>query len=402
MENYKNSFEIAEMINRYLKDELSLIEKEKLQKWIDEKPENKKLFDKIIDEENIKNKLKKYQNFNNKEAWDKIYNKTINTRKNTKIITLKILKYAAVILIPILIGGYIIYNQYLIINKNITEIPQIEPGSQKAILILENGQSVNLGNTGKKVINVTDKSSIVDTNNTLIYHEAKKIKKEIKTIYNTLQTPRGGEYNLILSDGTKIWINADSEIKYPVQFNDSARKIYLKGEAYFEVAENKSKPFILTTNNIEISVLGTSFNVMAYFNENNIKTTLVEGKIKIGNISENIQESKEIYLNPGHQAVLNRESQQFEVKKVDTEIYTAWKDGKFVFANETLEEIMTRLGRWYDFETEFTDAEIKYYHFSGTLKRYENISEILKMMELTTKIKFEFKENLILIKKIKK
>jgi ferric-dicitrate binding protein FerR (iron transport regulator) len=263
---------------------------------------------------------------------------------------------------------------------------------------LGNGETIKLGCEEERKLIAAKQSNIIDTNSTLIYTKAAQLAEQ-KGTFNTLQTPQGGEYSLVLTDGTKIWLNAASEIKYPVQFNDTIRQVFLKGEAYFEVVENKSKPFIVNTNNIYVTVLGTSFDVMAYQDEENIKTTLVRGRVKIETTTKDTKQTEKVYLQPGQQAVLENTSNKLVVKTVETEIYTSWKEGKFVFNNETLGEIMRKLQRWYVFDIKYRDEETKKIHFSGTVKRYDNISNIIDMIEMTTNIKFEVKENVIMVKK---
>jgi len=400
MDADKYSFEVAELIFRLIRNEITAEEQEILDKWLAEKPENYDLLKKITDEETIKSKIATYQSFDKQKAWNTISTKTSALHHQQRVVVLRVLKYAAAILLPLIIGGYFLFQST---NKNkLADFSQIKTGTQKACLILETGQTINLGSKTRNKIVSGSASSIIDTNNTLSYEKKPDMAFEKKEIFNTLQTPLGGEYTLILADGSKIWLNAGSEIRYPTSFNDSIRKIYLKGEAYFEVAHNKNQPFIVVTNSIEITVLGTSFDVMAYQNEGNVKTTLVNGSVKIGTIAGSNEKRKEVHLQPGQQAVLDKPSNGFEVKNVDTEIYTAWKQGKFVFTNETLDEIMRKLQRWYAFDIRYDEEDLKHYHFSGTLNRYENISNILKMIAMTTQIKFEAIDNMITVKKDKK
>ena len=397
MDADKNSFEVAELIFRLIREEITAEEKEILDKWLVEKPENIDLLKKITDEETIKNKIAIYQSYDKQKAWNRISERTGATNQKQRAVVLKIFKYAAAILLPLIIGGYFLFQNT---SKNkLTDFSQIKTGTQKARLILETGQTINLGAKTQNKIISGSASNIIDANNTLSYEAKTDLIPEKREIFNTLLTPQGGEYNLVLADGSKVWLNAASEIRYPVSFDDTIRKIYLKGEAYFEVAHNKNKPFILVTNNVEITVLGTSFDVMAYHNEGNIKTTLVNGSVKIGTVDGGKDKHKEVHLQPGQQAILDKTSNNLEVKNVDTEIYTAWKQGKLVFNNETLDEIMRKLQRWYAFEMQYDDDDLKHYHFSGTLNRYDDISKILKMIEMTTHIKFEAKDNRITAKK---
>ena len=221
------------------------------------------------------------------------------------------------------------------------------------------------------------------------------MKREL--IYNELRTPRGGGYNLNLSDGTEVWLNAGSSLRFPVSFTDSTRRVYLEGEGYFEVSHN-GNPFIVSTEDMDVRVLGTSFNVSAYSDESEIVTTLVEGKVRIdytGNRESRI-ESK--VLTPNKQALLNRYLAEIKIEEVNIDHYTSWMQGKLEFSNESLDMVLKRLARWYDFEYEFENNQARDYHFSGRINNTENISTILEMLEMTTDVKFDIKKNKIVVK----
>lgn len=396
MESLNTQFKIAELIYLELKGEISETKKLILKNWLEESTVNKELYENIINEENIKTKMNKYNSLDKENAWEKINTQLNEKSKIVKFNFVKIIKYAAVILLPLLTAWYILFNSSNLFKNNIYEIAEIHPGTQKAILTLESGEKVVLENKESKRIFLNKISSIVDTNKTLIYTNTEK-KIKVKTIhYNTLETPKGGEYSLVMADGSKVWMNAASKLRYPVQFGDSIRDVYLEGEAYFEVAENKLKPFIVQSNGMKIEVLGTSFSVSAYIDEASIKTTLVEGIVKINS------KVAETFLKPGYQAILERETENIKVKEVDVNVYTSWKEGKFMFEKETLTSIMRKLERWYNIETEYLNKEVMNYHFSGTLDRYDDISEILNMIALTTNIEFKIVVDKIVVDKKKK
>ena len=198
-------------------------------------------------------------------------------------------------------------------------------------------------------------------------------------VYNTITVPRGGEYQLTLSDGTRVWLNAETELKYPVAFVGEGREVMLKGEAYFEVAKNVSRPFVVKTEQLDIKVLGTSFNMKSYPSETQ-QVTLVQGKVevRVGNYSRKLQ--------PGEQ--LNYSSEGPEIRDVDVKAYTAWKDRRFVFNDDLLEEVIHKLGRWYDVEFFLRDAEVRKIRFTGNLPKYRNLDQVLNKLELTTHIRF--------------
>ncbi|MFC2124691.1 FecR family protein, partial [Bacteroidota bacterium] len=232
--------------------------------------------------------------------------------------------------------------------------------------------------------------------NSLIYSDEKKTDEIQPLIYNELKTPRGGGYNLVLADGTEVWVNAGSSLKFPVSFTDSTRKVFLTGEAYFDVSHN-GKPFIVSSGSMDITVLGTSFNVSAYPDELSIKTTLVEGKVQIdvtGNLGST---SASEILMPNDQAVILRDGSTIKINQVNTSQYTSWIDGKIEFTNDNLDMVMKRLARWYDFEYEFENNLARDYHFSARISNIENVSSILEMLEMTTDVKFELRNNTIVI-----
>ena len=197
--------------------------------------------------------------------------------------------------------------------------------------------------------------------------------------YNTITVPRGGEYQLILADGTRVWLNAETELKYPVAFTGEVREVMLEGEAYFEVAKNVSRPFVVKAGQLDIKVLGTSFNVKAYPSETQ-QATLVQGKVEVR--AENYFRE----LQPGEQ--LNYSSEGPEIRKVDVKAYTSWKDQRFVFNDDLLEEVIHKIGRWYDVEFILRNPEVREIRFTGNLPKYRELEQVLNKLELTTHIRF--------------
>jgi ferric-dicitrate binding protein FerR (iron transport regulator) len=192
----------------------------------------------------------------------------------------------------------------------------------------------------------------------------------------------GGQYQLLLPDGSKVWLNSGSSIRFPTAFIGKERVVELKGEAFFDIKENKKMPFIVRTNNsMDIKVLGTQFNVMAYEDEKSINTTLLEGSVQI------LKETGSTYLEPGQAAVLNKGSGKIKVAPADIEDAVAWKNGYFIFSNENIESIMRKVSRWYNVEIEY-QGNLNNKDFVGTISRDKNISELLKMLELTGAIHF--------------
>jgi ferric-dicitrate binding protein FerR (iron transport regulator) len=256
----------------------------------------------------------------------------------------------------------------------------VVPGSSKAVLTLSDGSSIDLDDSHTGMLckqgNVkVDKLA----NGQLVYNNATGTAD--KSIYNTITTPRGGEYQVVLSDGTRVWLNAASALKFPATFSCKQRRVELVGEAYFEVAKNKSMPFTVSMNKMAIEVLGTHFNVNAYPDEDEVKTTLLEGSVKLRSGQQSSM------LKPGEQAVLGS-SNSFQIHPVDVEEAVAWKNGYFIFDNENIQGIMRKVSRWYDVDVEYS-GKVDEGSFGGTVSRFKSVSGILKSLELTGTVHFK-------------
>jgi Fe2+-dicitrate sensor, membrane component len=257
-----------------------------------------------------------------------------------------------------------------------TTAPQmVSPGKDGAILTLADGRQIILDSTGDKIIANQNGARVLLEDGRLVYKSltAGNRQNDRSAIsYNTVATPRGRQFQLVLPDGTKVWLNAASSIHYPTAFTGSERRVEITGEAYFEVAHDKSKPFHVRSNKQEVEVLGTHFNIMAYDDEPAIKTTLLEGKVKV-------HSNTNVILEPGEQAIVNG---KIKVALVNTEAAVAWKNGEFMFRNEPLENIMRSIARWYDAEIIYkTDVSKK--AVWGTVTKYSNVSDVLNMITLT-------------------
>ena len=388
----KNYSRIPELIFKRISESISDKEFQELENWINLSEENKRIYEVTINDDNIKSALKKYFKYDVDSAWIKTEKRLIPKSNTIKLLSNKVLRYAALLSIPLLIAGYLtilfISDSDNNVAKSMIELP-FKPGNQKAILTLNNGQEVAVGKQQlAESIKVSELIEVIDSNFTLIYDNENIASKTLE--YNTLQTPKGGEYSLVLADGSKVWLNADSKLKYPVAFSDTVRQVFIEGEAYFEIAENKNKPFIVQTNSYSINVLGTSFNVMAYNDEHQVVTTLIEGSVKI------TQSESSINLIPGQQAVLEEESDDIKVATVDTYQYTSWKDGLFVFKSESLSSIVKKFSRWYDCEIQFVDTDLGNKRFTGTLKRDTDLEKLLNIISQTCQIDFKVNKNNVL------
>lgn len=324
-----------------------------------------------------------------KKALKKIHRKAgiHNPYRNTRIIS--ITSIAASILL-------LIYFQFNTSDRtepviSAQQVQSIVPGSTKAVLILADGSEHDLSKGNNSIID-SDGTEIKNTGNKLEY--ISKSGQPVEMKYNTLKIPRGGEYFLVLSDSTKVWLNSETTLRFPVQFANHIRNVELTGEAYFEVSRNEEIPFTVTSGNQQIKVLGTQFNVSSYPDNQNIYTTLVEGKVEIS-LGDN-PETK-LTLKPNEQSLLSRNN-QITKRNVDVAQYVAWKDGRFAFRDQMLEDIMKTLSKWYDVEVTFANEEHKKLRFTGNLERYANFNSILEQIERTNEVKFEITNNLITIK----
>ncbi|WP_212006047.1 FecR family protein [Chitinophaga sp. HK235] len=249
----------------------------------------------------------------------------------------------------------------------------IHAGGNKAILQLADGTTLELDSTTQ-----ARPSHVLNITAGLLQYNPQPYQGA--TVYNTLSTPRGGQYQLLLQDGSRVWLNAASSIRFPVAFNGNDRTVEITGEAYFEVAPDARKPFIVKAGTTQINVLGTHFNVSAYPEEDNIRTTLTAGKVVVSNGSTTQQ------LTPGQQSVCTHGSHTISIRMVDLDQETAWKDGRFIF-NGNIRDIMHQLERWYDVSVEY-EGNISDQAFIGDISRNENLSEVLKILEFTGKIHF--------------
>ncbi|SHN12085.1 FecR family protein [Mucilaginibacter sp. OK098] len=266
----------------------------------------------------------------------------------------------------------------------------ILPGGNKAILTLANGSKIILGNSGRITLTNQGQATINKLNNGQLVYSVNSKQAQSTTLYNTATTPKGGQYEVVLSDGTKVWLNAASSLKYPVVFSGNERHVELTGEAYFEVAKNKKMPFSVAVKGTSIQVLGTHFNVMAYDDDSNMITTLLEGSVKLR------KEGAETLLKPGQQAVLADGQANYRVSEVNTDEAVAWKNGYFIFDNENIQSIMKRVARWYDVDVKYNGA-VKDQDFGGAVSRFSNVTELLKVLELTGTIHFKIEGRAITV-----
>lgn len=271
----------------------------------------------------------------------------------------------------------------------------IVPGGNRAILTLSDGSRVILDSVSNGIIRQQGNTKVQKLNNGLLVYviNGRQITENDETFYNTITTPRGGQYQVTLADGTKVWLNAASSIRFPVVFSGKYRKVGINGEAYFEVAKNKTMPFIVKANNSEIEVLGTHFNVNAYNDEAGIKTTLLEGKVKVSALYSG--DKLPAVLEPGEQATINKDGKINIKNNADTEEAMAWMNGYFQFKSVDLKTILRQIARWYDVDIEYQGSTDML--FTGQLTRNENVSKVLNKLALTGEVHFKIDGKKIIV-----
>jgi transmembrane sensor len=303
---------------------------------------------------------------------------------------------AASLLIILSVGAYLFYPSQkksegpVRGTEQIAKVPDLLPGGNKAVLILADGSQVVLDSAGNGIVAQQGSVQIQLQDGQILY---KGTGSKIDPIqYNAISVPRGGQYQLVLSDGTKVWLNAESSLRYPAHFPGTERKVYLTGEGYFEVAKNKA-PFRVDIDNRSIvEVMGTHFNINAYREELSINTTLLEGRVKV--ISQ--VSSAELELSPGQQSRLSQNGQIELNRSPNIEDVMAWKNGKFQFGEASdIKSIMNQISRWYDvdvvYEGEVTD------HIGGTISRDVNASKVFEMLEMTGSVKFKIEGKKVIV-----
>lgn len=369
-------FYIARLIARYLSDEIGEEEQAELTRWRDESPENERLFQEICKEENIKQNMQKRQTFHAEDGWEGVQRKIQRHRFRHRI--LNICKYAAIFIFPVAIATVAIYKSGNEPQPLSQVEEQIVPGGKKAVLILDNGEAIDLKSTSGVELKEKD-GTVIQVDSTVLNYQQAPARTSEKLAYNKVNVPRGGEYQLMLSDGSKVQLNSMSSIRFPVQFAQDCRLVELEGEAYFEVSKT-GQPFIVQTKGMKIEVLGTTFNISAYANEE-YQTTLVSGSVKV-----QTENGSNRILKPSEQACITPSSNQINVRNVDTAFYTSWIHGKINFKDQRLDDIMKTLARWYDMDVVYENEATKELRFGCYVNRYNEITPLVKLLEQTGRV----------------
>jgi transmembrane sensor len=330
--------------------------------------------------------------------WDLLYKQVIHNKSRSKQLfpIYKKIAVAATLVMVSLIAVVFYQKQQspdrvALANKTTAAIV-LAPGGNNAVLTLSDGKKVLLNSEANGLI--ASQSGIrvsKSADGKLVYQIIGGSAQAGTPQFNTIETPKGGQYQISMPDGTRVWLNAMSSLKYPVRFTGGQRMVELKGEGYFEVAKNKAMPFRVKTSGQTVEVLGTHFNINAYADERNIRTTLIEGSVKV--FPE--QGAASAKLQPGEQSVLT--GVNIMVQQVDPELAVAWKNGYFVFNKNDLQSIMREISRWYDVDVEFQNQSVRKHLFSGNISRFENAAQVLDVLELTGLVHFKVEGRRIIV-----
>ena len=395
MQTYERIKELAVRHAQGITDEA---EERELHTWLAEDQQREEMFQRLMSREAWNANLRRFVKSpeEEKETWRRILNRTV--RREKRLRQRLWIQRAALFLLPLTVGAiawWTASREDYQLEKSAT--PSISPGRAQAELILPQGEHIMLGEETAII-----GSGIENKDHTLNYQVSAPYPKEQQESLHILRIPRGGEYTLVLADSTVVFflvladstvvfLNAESKLQYPARFEGKERKVYLSGEAYFDVKANPEKPFIVTAGGMDVRVYGTEFNVTAYEGES-VRTVLVEGKVGV----KTTEGSEEVQLHPGQMA--EREGNGIVVQEVDTYTYTAWKDGKFVFEEENIERIMERLARWYNLNVFYANESVKNQLFNGVLTRFTEVEDILRVIEQTATVEFEIKGNTVIVK----
>ena len=376
-------------IKAYLDETMTPEEEVEFQRWLDTSVANRVLLDRIRDERILLNKIRFAERNDKGKGWDNIQKKI---RKSPGIF-IRFMRYVAV-LVTIMLIGVAVYqvvdcrkedDNGLLARKQ----PMSMKGGYRAYLELVTGERLVLDSTSNVTTRIEGAVIKAENKGTVIVDEQKTDSVTESVEYNRLVIPRGGEYKIVLADGSQVWINSQSVLEFPACFVGKERRVRLQGEAYFEVSKNVERPFIVDMGNKEIRVLGTSFNVNDY--DGKFVTTLVSGKVQV------FVNDKDYVLTSSMQVRV--EGDDVFVEEVDVREFTAWKDGLFVFKKQKLREVMDILSRWYDVDVFYQNLELQNLHFTRTIQRHSEISGILKFLEKTDIVKFTLNGKTLIVSK---
>ena len=392
MNKFENIYQDAALMRKFLLGEANEAERKELEKRLAECPDLKKVYEQLQNGETLKAAFGEYKDYSSKKAYQSFLQKIGRMEKKERKPSIsRVWWYAAAAAIVLAAGlSFYLSNFYSAVEEKRV---LIQPGTQQAQLTLPDGSIIDVD---KKEVNVVVdgvqvkyKKGVLSYQPTVTTQHEEESTEEKPVKSNELVIPRGGENTVILADGTTVHLNAGSKLTYPVRFAGKRRVVALEGEAYFDVVKDETRPFIVQTHLGEVTVLGTAFNINAY-TDASVYTTLVHGKVQFSSSSIGT-----IILSPGEQAVVSANGS--EKRMVDLDEYVGWVDGRYVFNNRPLGEIMQTFERWYDIQVYYETPHLRDITYSGSLKRYGTINSFLDALELTGDLTYKISGRNILI-----
>ena len=369
-----------ELLHTYFRGEATPEEEKQIMDWAESSPEN---YQEYLKERKIWNAILMYS-----------VNPTIKATATHKRLFLSLYKYAAIAVIAFGVGFYTLHNR----NVPGDFLSHLSPMDISEPVLLQNNQKYIA--LGAESFYLNEQKGIVKNNHTdrlLSYHQedaSRGFSFGKKRADNRLLVPQGQTYKLALADGTNVMLNAESELTFPSEFDTDRREVFLKGEAFFQVTHNEKAPFIVHTDQLDVQVLGTTFNVSGYNNENMLKVTLVEGSIRIH------QQGDSVKIRPNEQYNYNKNTREKRVQTVDTELFTSWVNDEYIFKDTTLDEIFNRINHWYMFDVTYESPSLKEKRFFLTIGRDASLDQIIQIINSTEEVCIEKKDNHIVVKNI--
>ena len=369
-----------ELLHTYFRGEATPEEEKQIMDWAESSPEN---YQEYLKERKIWNAILMYS-----------VNPTIKATATHKRLFLSLYKYAAIAVIAFGVGFYTLHNR----NVPGDFLSHLSPMDISEPVLLQNNQKYIA--LGAESFSLNEQKGIVKNNHTdklLSYHQedaSRGFSFGKKRADNRLLVPQGQTYKLALADGTNVMLNAESELTFPSEFDTDRREVFLKGEAFFQVTHNEKAPFIVHTDQLDVQVLGTTFNVSGYNNENMLKVTLVEGSIRIH------QQGDSVKIRPNEQYNYNKNTREKRVQTVDTDLFTSWVNDEYIFKDTTLDEIFNRINHWYMFDVTYESPSLKEKRFFLTIGRDASLDQIIQIINSTEEICIEKKDNHIVVKNI--
>ncbi|WP_103071492.1 FecR family protein [Aquimarina sediminis] len=388
-------FKMNFLIDKYIKEEISTEERRELKRWVEESEDNLSYFRKYL----IENNAYDLKEFDSELGYQRFL-KRIEEKRKSKNKFVVFYKYAAMF-IGLVAVGYLIrtgFSDTTNTKTTLTNISTDKLNNEKIRIKLADG-SIRTFNDGDDEVLTNDKGEIVASKNEeTIDFTSDIISETVELVYNEISIPKGKTFKIKLSDGTMVWLNAGSKLRFPENFASASgeRVVYLDGEAFFDVTTNKNKPFIVNTNEVNIQVLGTQFNVSNYDTDNAIETTLVEGAVKVYEIDT---PEHQLQLTPSYQASFNKVNSSLVKEKVDTSIYTSWMKNKLIVDGLTFSQILKKLERSHDVAFINNAKNLDHEMFKGEFRNDQNIETILKTISLSTPFIYEINQNTITISK---